>query len=149
MGKRYYDMPSRNLRGVTKLILQAMFTAAFCWLGATCTLKISILILYLEIFSASSRAAKIAIWIIIGLVSSFFLGFLLTIFLQCFPFSMNWEKHEEGHCVNLAAESKGGAFINVVFDIMITMLPIPLIAQLQMPLRKKAFLILLFGLGMG
>ena len=122
-----------------------MFSAAFFWLTATCSLKISILFLYIELFS--SRASRLTAYAIITLVGTFFLGFLLAIFLQCFPFSMNWLKNEPGHCGNLKAESRAGAFINVIFDIMITIFPVPIIWGLQMPVRKKLYFICIFGLG--
>lgn len=84
---------------------------------------------------------------IITLVGMFFISNLLVIFLQCFPFSMNWLKDERGRCVNLKAESRAGAFINVTFDVMITIFPIPSIWQLQMPVRKRLYVIGIFGLG--
>ncbi|KAL9057728.1 MAG: hypothetical protein Q9162_002202 [Coniocarpon cinnabarinum] len=124
---------------------KALFTAAFFWLTATCALKMSILLLYIEIFQ--SRTPQRIAYGILTLVGLFFIGFLIAIFTQCFPFSMNWNKTEPGHCGNLTAESRAGAFINLIFDTMITIFPIPMLWRLQMPLKKRIGLIALFGLG--
>ena len=135
-----------TLSDATKMHNQkALFAAAFFWITATCTLKMSILLLYTEIFQAQIPR-RIACGIL-SLVASFFIGFLVAIFTQCFPFSMNWDKNAKGHCGNLTAESRAGAFINLIFDTMITIFPMPLIWSLQMPAAKRIGLILLFGLG--
>ena len=108
-------------------------------------LKMSILLLYTEIFVA--RRAQQAAYLLLALVAAFFFGYLVAIFAQCTPFSMNWIKDETGTCVNMTAESRAGTLINTIFDTMITILPIPMIWDLQMPVKRRLGLVVLFGLG--
>lgn len=88
-----------------------------------------------------------AIYVLVGLLGAFFIGFLVTILCQCFPTSLNWVKAEPGKCFNIVAETQAGAVINLIFDLMITILPISTIWRLQMPVRKRLAVIFIFALG--
>ena len=99
----------------------------------------------MEIFTA--RKFRQAALGVITLVALFWIGFFLAICLQCHPFAKNWDKQLPGKCVDFRAESAAGVCINVILDFAVIILPIPVVWGLQMPLKKRVFVIGLFSLG--
>lgn len=72
----------------------------------------------------------------------------LTILLICKPISYNWDfKSQKGTCGNIVANSIAGAAVNVCTDLMILLLPMPIIWRLKIPTRSKLSLSFIFGLG--
>lgn len=124
-----------------------MFTAsAYLWTTATVMIKISILLLYIEVFA--SRGFRMVAYAGVAFVSFFWIGFFISICVQCRPFEKNWNQEIPGHCVNLSAETIGGACINMVIDLALVVLPTPVIWRLHMTLKKKVVVNLLFSLGL-
>lgn len=112
-------------------------------------LKISILFQLLRIFVPARRGNEFMYWtttFLIGLTFVFyFLEFLLSV-LQCSPRERFWNSTIPGHCI-------GGwnmlyvAGFNVISDSVILALPLSRIWRLQMALRKKIGVSLIFSVG--
>ena len=112
---------------------------------ATVTLKLSILFLYIEVFA--SQQFRKAAYATIVFVTLFWVGFFISICVQCRPFRKNWDVTIPGKCVNVSAETIGGAIINMVIDLALVILPTPVIWGLQMSMKKKVGVNALFSLG--
>ena len=68
--------------------------------------------------------------------------------LACTPVSSFWNRNNrQGHCINLMAFWFTNASFNIVSDIAIWTLPMPVLKSLQLPRRQKYSLILVFALG--
>lgn len=68
--------------------------------------------------------------------------------LLCKPVSFNWNFEQRGSCGNVMAECLAGAGVNVLTDLIILALPMPIIWKtLNIPLRSKLSLSFVFGLG--
>ncbi|KAL0941194.1 CFEM domain-containing protein [Colletotrichum truncatum] len=111
--------------------------------------KISALFFYLRIFpNKRFRWATFAVMAYV-IVSTTILLFMQI--FQCIPFDFNWEgwKGDYGphHCldINTLAFVAGG--LSISHDILILVLPLPLLYQLNMSIRKKAGIIFMFSLG--
>ncbi|GKT47140.1 uncharacterized protein ColSpa_07321 [Colletotrichum spaethianum] len=111
--------------------------------------KISVLFFYLRIFpNKSFRRATYAAMSYIALSTTIML--FMQIF-QCIPFSYNWDgwKGDFGphHCldINVLAFVAGG--LSISHDIIILFLPIPLLWHLNMGLRSKVGIFIMFSLG--
>lgn len=78
---------------------------------------------------------------------SFGIGNTLMAFLICRPFAKNWDPLLPGVCGSAIKALVATSVINLVVDLMIIVLPMPMVWQLQMAARKKIALTMTFGLG--
>lgn len=69
---------------------------------------------------------------------------LADIFL-CTPVSYFWDKTIKGHCLNFTAVYFSNASFNIISDLVIMIIPIPVLKSLQLPIRQKIGLMLIFG----
>lgn len=110
------------------------------------TTKMSFVFLYLELFPI-----KWFIWVCHGVNISIVAAIIAfdagTIF-QCTPIPYFWNRSiPGGYCVETAAFWYGHAGWNSAADIMILLLPIPVIRSLQMGRAQKMAVMGVFGLG--
>ncbi|CAM1508581.1 Fc.00g054290.m01.CDS01 [Cosmosporella sp. VM-42] len=85
-------------------------------------------------------------------VTFFVVGYNVVIFFviifACHPFKRHWEiGATEGGCINETALYVATAVLGIVSDLVLLLMPIPMIVRLQMPSRQKLGLILLFSIG--
>lgn len=71
----------------------------------------------------------------------------MAVTLQCVPVDSIWNLKKEGKCVNSTGLVYAGAVLSIVEDIVIIALPIPELRGLNLSLRKRIALILMFALG--
>lgn len=73
---------------------------------------------------------------------------VLANLLICKPISYNWNfRTHKGTCGNTVANCLAGAAVNVFTDLVILLLPMPIIWRLKIPTRSKLSLSFIFGLG--
>ena len=78
----------------------------------------------------------------------FFIYDILVAFLMCRPLAFNWDKTiPGGHCGNEVAAYIAAHTINFIIDVSLAILPMPILWGLQMSLRKKVELSIMFSLG--
>ena len=77
-------------------------------------------------------------------VLSFGSGVILQAFLICRPFAKNWDP---GTCGSSKASFLAEGIINIVIDLTMIILPMPMIWQLQMSQPRKISLTVVFALG--
>lgn len=77
------------------------------------------------------------------------LSAFLEIFLSCFPMAYLWNPagHPDGYCINLAEAWLAVGVTNLIEDVMIILLPIPILWGLKMDVRRKLALCGIFSLG--
>ena len=79
------------------------------------------------------------------------IAFLLVSVFQCTPIPLAWDHWDgthEGRCNNINAQAWTSAAINVILDFVILGLPMPIIVKLEMNMRKKALVLLMFSTGL-
>ncbi|CAG8970860.1 hypothetical protein HYALB_00000838 [Hymenoscyphus albidus] len=116
------------------------------WAAANTAVKVSILLVYKDIFALRSfrRAADTAIVVVIMLG----VGNTIQCLAICRPFSFQWDKTiEGGKCGNQNLGILLVAFLNLVTDLIIVVMPMPLVWNLKMPRHKRLALIGIFSLG--
>lgn len=116
------------------------------WAASNTCVKFSILHLYMEIFpSKRLRNFCVGTMIVTGL---YFVSVLLETFLLCSPVQFNWDKTISGSCNehSMAAYIMAGV-TNLVIDVFIVVLPMPVLWKLRLPLPKKIAVISMFSLG--
>ena len=65
----------------------------------------------------------------------------------CQPLSYTWNESIPGHCGDILAGYVFSAIINVILDVAVIFLPMPVLWKLQMRLSKKVLIFGVFGLG--
>lgn len=107
--------------------------------------KISVLTMYTRIFPV--RQMRISVYIVgfLSLVWSITMIFI-SIF-RCTPIPKTWNSSLPGHCVNLLGATIGSVFPNILSDIVILALPMPLLWYLQTGVVQKIMLSGIFLLG--
>ncbi|KAH6654872.1 hypothetical protein BKA67DRAFT_624235 [Truncatella angustata] len=108
--------------------------------------KSSILLLYMRIFG-KVRWFK---WVCINLtiiVAMYCTASLIVTIFQCTPVEKAWDKGMVGSCIDNGKFWYANGAFSIATDIIILLLPMPLVYALQLPKVQKAALILVFTLG--
>lgn len=107
--------------------------------------KSSILILYLRLSRNAHKLLRVASWVTLAVVN--LAGLVLTFFnvFQCIPVSQVFAPI--GTCIPLITLYLASAPVNVITDLVILILPIPVLTAMQLPRKQKIILIATFGLG--
>jgi hypothetical protein len=112
----------------------------------------SILVQYLQMFAPSRTVNRFVFWgswlVILTSFTFYTIDTFLTIF-ACNPREKIWNKFEQkGHCINYNAVILATGYFNIASDLAILLLPVRSVWKLQIPLRKKINISLLFGTGL-
>lgn len=120
--------------------------ATILWPSANTFVKLSILHLYTRIFS--THTLVYSAYAIGSITLAYWLSTFLTAFLLCTPFAYNWDKLIiGGHCGNPSAYYLSTAIVNLLIDVAIVALPLPILWGLQMKTSRKIALTAMFSLG--
>jgi hypothetical protein len=117
------------------------------WPPAQVFVKVSIVILLRKLLGAVTWFRRAATGVIVFVVAWGITGLIGNIF-QCWPVQYFWNKHIEGHC--MAGQSTFFIIIgslSTVENVVIVLLPLPVVWRLQMPLQEKIELTFLFTVG--
>jgi hypothetical protein len=108
--------------------------------------KLAVVCIYLKIFT--DKASRLCCWIV---ASALAIGPVITvpiIAFQCTPTGYLWNKTiVGGHCLNQAHMFRYGSIPNIVTDVAMLLLPMPLIWRLHASIKVKIGLLITFLLG--
>ncbi|KAM3423899.1 hypothetical protein BST61_g1294 [Cercospora zeina] len=144
MGRDVWTIHPDNL---TQL-LKVYYFDEMMYVVALPIIKISMLLTYLRIFQAKQFR-----WLVFGALGfngAYLITFLLITMLQCRPLNLawlRWLKEYPGTCNNINAQSWAAAALNILLDVVVVGLPIPMLLKMDLNIRKKALVILMFGVG--
>lgn len=124
---------------------QMVLALALTWTLANTAVKFSILHLYIVIFR--KREFVWACYATMGLTVAYCLSNCLQSLLLCRPIQFNWDKTIDGVCSPAYYPYISSASIHTGIDLIIIILPMPMLWGLQMAIRKKISLTLAFGVG--
>ncbi|KXT08850.1 hypothetical protein AC579_1482, partial [Pseudocercospora musae] len=81
---------------------------------------------------------------VIGYSIALFFGLLFA----CTPLQMNWDiTITDGHCANKGVMYLSTAGLNAATDVILLVMPIPMVSKLQVPARQKIGLLAMFAIG--
>ncbi|KAK4504950.1 hypothetical protein PRZ48_002913 [Zasmidium cellare] len=137
-----------------KQALYYFYFCQICYKLVTWPTKISILLMYQRVFcdtpALKAYGLSFRLWMRILMtivVATFVSTFIVGIF-SCIPVQYSWDKSLKGHCVETIPWWYTYATLNMLTDIMILALPIPLINGLmKITKRQKYVLMGIFLLG--
>ncbi|KAF2760525.1 hypothetical protein EJ05DRAFT_474395 [Pseudovirgaria hyperparasitica] len=108
--------------------------------------KLSILLLYRRIFHAS-KSLMWVVWILGSFVLCFGLSIVFSGLFTCTPANGFWNLSVKAKCVNMFALFEANAAINIGTDFVITVLPLPSIWRLGLPIHQKIGVSFIFAIG--
>ena len=118
------------------------------WYHATVSLaKFAICLLYRRLFP--QRSIHIALYVTMGIMVATAVGSIIADFLACRPFSDNWAPLpvQAVHCVDKEALYVWSTLPNIITDVALLVLPIPVIWHLHVSSRLKMALAVTFFFG--
>lgn len=107
--------------------------------------KCSILLLYYRIF-ISSRF-RVAIYVLAFIVISWGLSDVFVAIFQCSPVRFAWDKAIQGSCINQLAFYRWISMPNIVTDIVMLSLPMPMVWKLHCSVAQRVGLSAIFLMG--
>jgi hypothetical protein len=110
-------------------------------------IKISICLFLARIFSAANN---FRIWssAVIAFIAAWSIMVVLTAFVLCQPVAFNWDNTiPGGKCADQPSAFLAIGILDLLVDLMVLVLPLPMIWSLQLPLGNKIALFAIFGVG--
>ncbi|KAI0012699.1 hypothetical protein F4779DRAFT_632897 [Xylariaceae sp. FL0662B] len=121
------------------LVIQALYGLSMC------CCKWSILWTLKTIFAV--RIFKIITWVIIVFQAIWVIMTVLIGLLVCRPIVKNWDPTADGVCGNQIAAYTAVSVYNIIIDVIMCVLPLPMILKLQLDKRYKMALFAIFSVG--
>lgn len=125
---------------------QALLVGQVTWAVAVTFIRASVLALYIRIFR--TKSFRMTCYVVHGINAAFGATTILGACLICQPVSFNWERSiPGGYCGDQKSLDLFIGIFNLLMDVAVVMLPMPVLWGLQMAVGKKITLSSMFGLG--
>ncbi|CZR54207.1 uncharacterized protein PAC_04090 [Phialocephala subalpina] len=142
-GLHYWDIPPTVNK---RLNQQLSYVNQFLYQIILQLTKISILLFYISLSNA--QYLRKWSWGMIGLSATFCLACTIVEIFQCSPVQKSiYGASVAGVCIQQPEFFKATGFINLFMDLVVLVLPLPLLWSLQAPLRQRIALCLIFCVG--
>ncbi|CAM1505082.1 Fc.00g107190.m01.CDS01 [Cosmosporella sp. VM-42] len=125
--------------------LQTTIGATMTYAIAVACAKLSILTFYLRI--SPDRLLRRTVYGLIAAVCAYTLAYMLLIIFQCRPVAAAWDINADRTCIGYLPPMMFLSVANIVFDVVLLLLPIRIVLPLQIPVRQKISLGFLFATG--
>ena len=123
-----------------------LYALMFCWDWATVFPRLSIIFLYLRIFS--NKKVRIACWVLIGWALAYGLAFQFAAMFACVPINRFWNDMAHSKCINFPLFFKLSTVPLIVSDIPMLIIPIPQVWKLETTKLRRIGIIILFMTGL-
>lgn len=125
---------------------QNTWIASWVYIIAGSTSKLALLVFYLRI--SPQRLFRLSVYTAMCFISCYTIGLIFPTLFGCRPIERSFNALiKEANCINAGALYIAMAVFNVVSDVILFILPIPMVFGLQMPLRQRLGLFFVFGIG--
>ncbi|KAI4131128.1 MAG: hypothetical protein LQ341_006387 [Variospora aurantia] len=106
--------------------------------GASVALsKVAILLLYLRVFTTSTKKFVVATYVIGAVVVSIGIATVAGSILNCTPMARNWDNNIPGRCIDELKFARYTAIPNVFTGIAMLILPLPMVWRLNIEIQQK------------
>ena len=123
-----------------------IFIASCIYLPSLLGYKMSILCLYVRIFDVS-RGFRWATWGAMFVTAGYLFSNFWTQIFGCRPIAKYWKPDMAGHCIRTLEADYGYGSLNFITDLIIFILPLPMVWRLQLSRRDKIGLSVVFMIG--
>jgi hypothetical protein len=109
--------------------------------------KLGILAFYWRVFV--QPIFRTAVLAVAAFVTAWGIGITVTLLVACRPLPAYWDVKVVGKCLNLITFTYFTNISNLCTDVIIFLMPAPMIWNLQLPTRRKILLMFIFCVGLG
>ncbi|KAJ6115294.1 hypothetical protein N7486_001072, partial [Penicillium sp. IBT 16267x] len=144
LGKHDADIRKENVASLGKY--EYVFSVLYN--PALMAAKTSILIVYLRISKGTVKVLYYASWLVLGMVN--IAGIVLTFIniFQCRPIAAAFKVVDnQPECIDLLTQLTCSSPVNIVTNLAILALPLPIFTRLMLPRREKIILVFTFAVG--
>ena len=132
----------------------ALFEQWYLWIGIASEFyalslmgyKVAILLLYLRIYKVD-RYFRWACYATLFIVVGYLFSNVITQFLGCNPPQKSWMTKLPGHCIDGVMADYGYGSLHFITDLIIFILPIPMIWKTQLRTKEKIGIMIIFMFG--
>ncbi|KAL7943616.1 putative PTH11-typeG-protein-coupled receptor [Trichoderma barbatum] len=142
MGRHFMYIEKQNKYETLKYLYMSQVT----YKAAINLTKCSILLLYLRLFIIVGWI-RWACWVVLTCVVIYCVSSMIATIFQCNPIVKAFDKSLPGTCIDLAKFWFANAGFSIATDIIILLLPMPLVYQLEVPRAQKIALMAVFAIG--
>lgn len=122
-----------------------LLALSFLYLGSVNLPKFSILLLYYKLFPTRKMRAMVKFMMVVLVLIT--IATIAGTSLVCRPFSANWDGSIPGNCGNKKVLYIWASFPNIVTDVILLLLPMPVLWSLNVSQRLKVGLTITFAVG--
>ena len=141
-----YGHTSNTVKDYSLTHQQALLVGEVTWAVAVTFIRASILALYIRIFR--TKSFRWACYVAHAINAAFGAATILGSCLICLPIAYNWDHSiAGGYCGNQKSLDLFIGIFNLLMDVTVVVLPMPVLWGLQMAVGKKMVLSMMFGLG--
>lgn len=108
--------------------------------------RLSILALYTRIFYVETTFVRVA-RVMMALTVLWCIGSIMQTLLICHPIEYTWNKKIAGSCGRVRAAIIALGAFTALSEVVLFIMPLPLIFKMKLPVEKKVGLGCVFGLG--
>lgn len=131
-----------NVAGQTLYVSIVMYNASLM------AIKMTFLSQYYRIFQRTSKPIFYSFVGTVVFVGCWVLSQLVIAIFTCDPISGYWDKTKDARCISNHPFWEVNAAGNIITDVMIFILPIPVLESLNLPRRQRHILVGIFSLGL-
>ena len=106
--------------------------------------KLSALAFYARIFGSGNKTFRLALWAVTGLICTWIVAVLVSLILQCNPPQQAWERTNRDACHDPYNWLLASGVSDLILDLIILLLPLPMIWRLRVKQSRKALIIGVF-----
>ncbi|KAL5594390.1 hypothetical protein BROUX41_001325 [Berkeleyomyces rouxiae] len=129
-------------------IRKAEYSFTVLYNACLATTKTSILMFYLRLSKNTNTFLRFSSWLVMAIVNIAAIVLTFMNIFQCTPMNASWKPIKEGDkCIPLLKQLLCAAPVNVITDLAILLLPIPVLTGMKLPFRQKAILVGTFVFG--
>ncbi|KAL5341054.1 hypothetical protein BJX70DRAFT_396110 [Aspergillus crustosus] len=142
IGIHLWNMTSAMVAGYRKTTL----TFWTLYIVALAFSKIAVLMLYRRLFTGT-RLRQFTISLTVFTIAAYSFAFVVALILACSPIRKAWDTELPGSCMPRTYIYLGTTIANTVSDIILILIPIPVVHQLHLPFIEKVVVMFMFGAG--
>ncbi|EON62658.1 hypothetical protein W97_01882 [Coniosporium apollinis CBS 100218] len=143
--RHVWDIPWNAVPGTLKVAFAGKMTFIF----AATFVRMSLLQFYYRLTrQCNIRWSNWALHLTHAFNACICVAFVALTIFQCYPVSAYWAfPLQMNKCLPEGPVTLGAGIVNCVADLLVASLPIPIVAQLQMPQRQRVGVVILLSLG--
>lgn len=127
--------------------MKSVLVGLYAWTTSNTLIRISAILLYIRVFPI--RKFVILCWMFLGLNIVYALATYIVALLICKPLAYTWDNSiPGGHCGSREKLYLWHGIQNLLHDIILVAMPMPLLWKLHLPTGKKVSLIVIFAMGL-